>query len=284
MRRLTGLSHVVLVTWSLLVLAPVAWAVLASFKTTGEIFADAWAPPATPRLDTWARAFGAAHIGQYFLNSVIVVGAGTAGTMVLGSMAAYVFARYPFPGSRVLYLAFVAGMAFPVFLALTPLFFVVRDLGTLPVLGPFIGPDTRGGLILVYIAYSLPFAVFFLTAFFRTLPAAVAEAAVIDGCSHTRLFFRIMLPMARPGLVSVTVFNVVGQWNQYLLPLVLLSGSARDKWVLTQGIADLATEANYTADWPALFAALSMSILPVIAVYAVFQRQIHTGLTAGVAK
>jgi N-acetylglucosamine transport system permease protein len=281
---LTGLSHAALVIWALLVLTPVVWTFLASFKTTGEIFSDAWSPPATLRLDNWARAFSTAHIGQYFLNSVLVVGLSTLGTMLLGAMAAYIFARYPFRGSRALYLVFVAGMAFPVFLALTPLFFVVRNLGSLPLIGPFIGLDSHGGLILVYIAYSLPFTVFFLAAFFRTLPTAVAEAAVVDGCSHTRLFFRIMLPMARPGLVSVTIFNVIGQWNQYLLPLVLLSGNARDKWVLTQGIADISTSAGYAADWPALFAALSMTMLPMIAVYAVFQRQIQAGLTAGAVK
>jgi N-acetylglucosamine transport system permease protein len=93
-----------------------------------------------------------------------------------------------------------------------------------------------------------------------------------------------MLPMARPGLVSIAIFNLIGQWNQYLLPLVLLSGNARDKWVLPQGIADISTAAGYAADWPALFAALSMTILPVIAVYAVFQRQIQTGLTTGAVK
>src|SRR5690606_8695688 len=134
------------------------------------------------------------------------------------------------------------------------------------------------------IAYSLPFTVFFLAAFFRTLPTAVAEAAFVDGASHTRVFFQIMLPMAKPGIVSVTIFNVLGQWNQYQLPLVLLSGEARDKWVLTQGIASISTAAGYDADWSALFAALSMAILPMIIVYTVFQRQIQAGLTAGALK
>jgi ABC-type glycerol-3-phosphate transport system permease component len=141
MRRnvLAGLSHLALLIWAVLMLAPVAWTFLASFKTTEEIFGDAWSLPATPRLDNWARAFDTAHIGRYFLNSVLVVGPSTLGTMVLGAMAAYIFARYPFRGGRALYLIFASGMAFPVFLALTPLFFVVRNLGTLPVIGPYIG-------------------------------------------------------------------------------------------------------------------------------------------------
>lgn len=192
-------------------------------------------------------------------------------------------ARYSFRGGRALYLLFVSGLAFPVYLALTPLFFVVQNMGTLPLIGPFIGLNTHAGLVLVYIAYSLPFTVFFLAAFFRTLPTQVAEAAFVDGASHTRVFFQIMLPMARPGIISITVFNILGQWNQYQIPLVLLAGD-KDKWVLTQGIAEISTAAGYDADWAALFAALSMAILPMLVIYTIFQRQIQAGLTAGALK
>jgi len=216
---------------------------------------------------------------------VIVVALSTFGTMLFGSMAAYVLARYKFIGNRTIYYFFIAGLAFPVFLALSPLFFVVKQTGTLPLVGQFIGLNTRGGLILVYIAYSLPFTVFFMAAFFKTLPTSVAEAAVIDGASHTMLFFRVMLPMARSGLVSIGIFNIVGQWAQYNIPVVLMSDTTdKSKWVLTQGIADISVQAGYHSDWPALFAALILSILPMIAIYAVFQRQIQSGLTAGAVK
>ncbi|MGJ6960949.1 carbohydrate ABC transporter permease [Streptosporangium sp. G11] len=280
---LSALTHVALLVWTVLVVVPIVWTFLASVKSEDEIFGDAWSLPASIRLDNWARAWEQAHIGQYMINSVVVVAFGTFGTMLFGSMAAYVLARYRFRGNRAIYLLFVSGLAFPVYLALTPLFFVVQNMGTLPVVGPFIGLNTHGGLVLVYIAYSLPFTVFFLAAFFRTLPGAVAEAAFVDGASHARVFFQIMLPMAKPGIVSVTIFNVLGQWNQYQLPLVLLN-SDRDKWVLTQGIADISTAAGYDADWSALFAALSMAILPMLIVYTLFQSQIQKGLTAGAIK
>jgi N-acetylglucosamine transport system permease protein len=273
---LSGLGHFFLALWALLVIAPLLWTFLASFKSNEEIFGNAWSLPGSLRWDNWARAWTEAHVGQYFLNSVFVVGASTFGTMLLGSMAAYVLARYQFRGNRLIYLLFVSGLAFPVFLALVPLFFVVRNLGLL---------GTFTGLILVYIAYSLPFTVFFLAAFFKTLPNSVAEAALIDGCSHTRLFFQVMLPMAKPGLVSITIFNILGQWNQYLLPLTLLPGTdVQDKWVLTQGIANIQTNAGFEADWGGLFAALTMAILPMIVMYAIFQRQIQQGLTAGAVK
>lgn len=271
---LTTIAHIALVAWAIIVIAPMVWTFLASLKTNSEIFGDAWALPGALRFDSWARAWTTAHVGTYFINSVIVVAFGTFGTMLLGSMAAYVLARYKFFGNRFIYYMFVAGLAFPVFLALVPLFFIVRNLGLL---------NTHTGLVLVYIAYSLPFTVFFLCAFFKTLPTSIAEAAVMDGASHTRLFFQVMLPMAKPGLISVTIFNIIGQWNQYLLPVVLMS-DARDKWVLTQGIKDISVNAGYEADWPALFAAVTMSILPMIVVYAIFQRQIQAGLTAGALK
>ncbi|RVX44037.1 N-acetylglucosamine transport system permease protein [Nonomuraea polychroma] len=271
---LNALSHVALAVWALLIIAPLAWTFLASFKTNTEIFGDPLQLPGALRLDSWGRAWDKAHIGQYMLNTVVVVFFGTAGTMLFGSMAAYVLARYRFIGNKLIYYYFVAGLAFPVFLALGPLFFVVKQFGLL---------NSHIGLVLVYIAYSLPFTVFFLAAFFRTLPDAVAEAALIDGASHTRTFFQIMVPMAKPGLISITIFNVLGQWNQYLLPLVLLAGDP-DKWVLTQGIAAISTLAGYEADWPALFAALSMTILPVMIVYIIFQRQIQSGLGTGALK
>ncbi|MDP9865805.1 MULTISPECIES: carbohydrate ABC transporter permease [Streptosporangium] len=270
-----ALSHVALLIWAILIIGPILWTFLASFKTNAEIFGDPITLPASLGWDAWGRAWEKAHIGQYMINTVFVVVCSTAATMLLGSMAAYVLARYAFPGNRAIYFLFVSGMTFPVFLALVPLFFVVKNLGLI---------DTHLGVILVYTAYSLPFTVFFLSAFFKTLPTSVAEAAMMDGCSHTRTFFQIMVPMARPGLVSITIFNVLGQWNQYLLPIVLLSGNVENKWLITQGIANISTSAGYEADWPGLFAALSMTIIPVMIIYIIFQRQIQSGLTSGAVK
>ncbi|WP_433243141.1 carbohydrate ABC transporter permease [Streptosporangium sp. CA-135522] len=270
-----SLSHIALLVWAILIIGPILWTFLASFKTNAEIFGDPITLPSSLGWDSWGRAWEKAHIGQYMLNTVFVVVCSTAATMLLGSMAAYVLARYSFPGNRAIYFLFVSGMTFPVFLALVPLFFVVKNLGLI---------DTHLGVILVYTAYSLPFTVFFLSAFFKTLPTSVAEAAMMDGCSHTRTFFRIMVPMAKPGLISITIFNILGQWNQYLLPIVLLSGNVEDKWLITQGIANISTNAGYEADWPGLFAALSMSIIPVMIVYIIFQRQIQSGLTSGAVK
>jgi N-acetylglucosamine transport system permease protein len=273
-RLLSGLGHILLAAWAVVILFPLVFSALASFKSNTEIFiGNPYAFPSDWDFASFGRAWSKAKIGSYFINSVIVVAFSTFGTMLLGSMAAYVLARYKFVGNRLVYFFFVAGLAFPVYVVLTPLYLVVDQLGML---------NTHYGLILVYIAYSLPFTVFFLAAFFKTLPNAVAEAALIDGASHAKLFFRVMLPMARPGLVSITIFNIIGQWNQYVLPLALLQD--KDKYVLTQGIANISTNAGYEADWAALFAALTIAIIPMIIMYTLFQRQIQSGLTAGAVK
>jgi N-acetylglucosamine transport system permease protein len=265
-----ALAHVVLALWTVTVVVPFAWALLASTKTTREIFGSPWSLPESPRWGNFASAWDKG-VGEYLLNSVVVVTGGVVLTMLLGSMVAYVLARYPFPGNRAIYYLFAAGMMFPVFLAIVPLFFVVRGFGML---------STYHGLILVYTAYSLPFTVFFMHAFFRTLPTSVAEAAVLDGCSHTSTFFRVMLPMAKPGLLSIGVFNVLGQFNQFVLPSFL----SPEKPVLAQGIATMLASTRYESDWGGLFAALAIAMVPVVIVYVVFYRQIQAGLTSGTLK
>ncbi|WP_371655257.1 MULTISPECIES: carbohydrate ABC transporter permease [unclassified Streptomyces] len=266
-------SHGVLILWAFMVVIPLLWAVMASFKDDNSILSTPWALPDKLHFDNWSRAWTQAHMSDYFVNTILVVGGSLIGTLLLGSMAAYVLARFDFPGNRFIYYLFIGGMSFPIMLALVPLFYVMNNLSLL---------NTTHGLILVYIAYSLPFTVFFLTSFFRTLPTSVAEAAMIDGASHTRTFFQVMLPMARPGLISVGIFNFLGQWNQYMLPTVL--NTDPDKRVLSQGLVELATSQGYKGDWSGLMAGLVMAMLPVLAAYIVFQRQVVAGLTAGALK
>ncbi|MGW4031127.1 carbohydrate ABC transporter permease [Streptomyces sp. NPDC004838] len=272
-RVLNVFSHGILIIWAIMVVMPLLWAVMTSFKTDRAIFTSPWALPDKLHFSNWSRAWTEAHMSDYFLNTILVVGGSLIGTLLFGSMAAYVLARFDFPGNRFLYFLFIGGMSFPVILALVPLFYVLQNMALL---------NTLHGLILVYIAYSLPFTVFFLTAFFRTLPTSIAEAAFMDGASHTRTFFQVMLPMAKPGLISVGIFNFLGQWNQYLLPTVL--NTEPEKKVLSQGLVQLAVSQGYKGDWSGLFAGLVMAMLPVLAAYIIFQRQVVAGLTAGALK
>jgi N-acetylglucosamine transport system permease protein len=267
-------SHAFLVLWVVLAAGPLIWVALTAFRPSVDILSDPMGWPDSLHWENFTNAWTEANIGQYTLNSLIILAGSLTGTMLLGSMAAYVIARFTFPGNRFIFMLFAGGMMFPVILALVPLFAVMENFGLL---------DTRPGLMIAYIAYSLPFTTFFLTSFFRTLPTGVQEAAMVDGASHTRTFFQIMLPMAKPGLVSIGIFNFLGQWNQYLLPL-LLNNEEEKSYVLPQGLATLAVSQGYRGDWGALFAGLTIAMLPVLVVYAVFQRQVQAGLTAGALK
>ncbi|MCD0447373.1 carbohydrate ABC transporter permease [Glycomyces sp. A-F 0318] len=260
--------------WALLVIVPVVWIVMTSFKTSREIASDPLALPEALHWANYANAWTNGNIGSFFLNTLQVMVFSVTGTMLLGAMAAYVIARYEFFGNRLIYFGFAAGMMFPVFLALFPLFKTLSNVSLL---------NTYTGLVLVYIAYSLPFTVFFLTAFFRTLPSGVAEAAVVDGAGHYRLFFQVMLPMAKPGLIAITIFNILGQWNQFLLPLVLMNRNPDDA-VISQGLANLAMRQGYEGDAGALFAGTVLAMVPIFIAYVIFQRQIQAGLTAGAIK
>jgi len=276
-------SHGFLAIWALLIVLPLIWVVLGSFKTDTQINSDAWSWPEAFKFDAFGRAWEKG-IGGFFANTLIVLLGSVTLTMLLGSMAAYVLARYEFKGNRVIYYLFVAGAMFPVYLALVPLFFMVRNLGEI---SPYLGLNSYAGLILVYVAYSLPFTVFFMYSFFRTLPSAVHEAAMLDGCSHSRAFFQIMVPMAKPGLISVGIFNVLGQWNQYILPVTLMqptTAGEADHSMLAQGLVNLALQSGYKSDAPALFAGMTIAMLPVLVVYLSFQRQVQAGLTSATIK
>ena len=272
--RLRGaIIQIVLAIWLLVVLFPFLWLIYTSFKTDREIFFSPWLLPHTWQFDNYARAWVGAHIGTFFLNSVVVVAFSLAFTVLLSAMTAYVLARYEFPGRQFITYGFMAGMTFPVFLALVPLFFLVKTVGLI---------DTLPGLVVAYVAYSLPFSIFFLLGFFRSLPSELGEAAIIDGASQQQVFWRIMFPLAQPGLLTVAIFNFLGQWNQYILPLVLIQNSA--KYVLTQGLAYMAIQQYYTNDWSGLFAALVIVMIPTILVYAIFQGQLSRGITVGALK
>lgn len=265
--------YLFLILWSLMVIFPMVWVVASSLKTDKEIFMSPWQLPSQLMFDNFVRAWGKANIGLYFANSLLVILPSIFFTLLFSAMAGYVLARFTFPGNRFIFYAFLGGMLFPVMLALVPLFFLLQSLSIV---------DTRFGLILVYIAYSLPFTVFFMTGFFKTLPTEVLEAATMDGANNFQLFFLVVIPLAQNGLVSMGIFNFLGMWNQYILPLVLLTSSG--KYVLSQGLAFLAHQQRYQSDWSGLFAAIVIVMLPTLIVYAIFQNQIQRGLTVGALK
>jgi N-acetylglucosamine transport system permease protein len=267
------LSHGVMIIWTIIIVLPFIWVLMSSFKTTKEILAAPFTFPTTLHLENYANAWTTSGVGSYFANTLIVVGISLVLVMLLGAMCAYVLARFRFIGNRVIYYLMLAGLTFPVFLAIVPLFFVLRSVGLL---------GSLPGLILTYVAFALPFTVFFLHSFFRTLPDEIYEAAQIDGASEWRTFFQVMLPMARPGMATVAIFNFLGLWNQFLLPVAL--NPDQNNYVLTQGMASFASQAGYSVDFGALMAAVVITVTPVLIVYIIFQRQLQGSVSQGTMK
>jgi len=263
-------SHVLLIIWSAIVIVPFLWTLLSSLKDTRAILTDPFSLPDRLHWENYANAWTGSGIGRYFLNTVIIVIAATFLVMVLGAMLAYVLARFKFIGNKLIYNIMLLAMMFPIFLAVVPLFFLLQKMKML---------STMPGLIIVYVAFALPFTMFFLYSFFLQLPQEIYEAAIVDGAGEWRTFFTVMLPMAAPGLASVAIMNFVGLWNQYLLPLVL--NSKRENYVLSQAMASFASRAGYAVDFGALFAASVITILPVFLVYVLFQRQLQGSVTQG---
>ncbi|WP_433677453.1 carbohydrate ABC transporter permease [Microbacterium gorillae] len=272
--RAVGISsHVVLGLWSLVVILPMIWTVIGSFKTTPEIFSSPFGLPASWNFDNYVNAWVKNNFGGMFLNTIIVVGVSLALVMVLGAMCAYVLARFSLPGSRVVYYLMLAGLTFPVFLAIVPLFFILQGMGLL---------NTLPGLIITYVAFALPFTVFFLFSFFKSLPYEIQEAAYVDGASEWRTFFQVMLPMAKPGMAAIAIMNFLGLWNQFLLPISL--NTNQDNYVLSQGMATFASAAGYQVDFGAMFAAVVITIVPVLVVYILFQRQLQGSVSQGTSR
>ncbi|WP_249361250.1 carbohydrate ABC transporter permease [Cutibacterium avidum] len=266
-------AHILLAIWTIIVVLPLLWTLMTSFKSTSEIFASPFSWPSNLHWENFTNAWNEAHIGDYFLNTVIVVFSALAIVMVLGAMSSYVLARYRFRGNKAIYVLMLAGNTFPIFLAVVPLFFTLKNLGL---------TNSVPGLIITYVAFALPFTVFFLYAFFKTLPYEIYEAAQIDGAGEWTTFFKVMLPMAKPGFASVAIFNFLGLWNQYLIPIAI--NSKEDNYVLSQGLATFATKMGYEVDFGALFASVTLTVIPVVLVYIVFQRQLHGSLSQGTMK
>jgi N-acetylglucosamine transport system permease protein len=266
---------IILLLWTACVLYPLLWTVLGALKDNAQFLqGKPWDLPKFPLIWlNFSYVWDKYHIGSYFLNSLTVTVASTVLAALLSATTAYVLARYAFKGSRLLYTIYMASMMIPMILGLIPLFFLLNDMHMI---------NSLLGLSLVYGIGVLPFGVFVLVGFFKSLPKEMEEAAAIDGASLYRTFFQIMLPLARPGMISVSIMNVLNIWNEYIMGTVFINDPG--KYTLPVGIAIMQSEMQYRTEWGPLFAALLISMAPVLLFYVVFQKQIAGGITAGAVK
>ncbi|MER5428494.1 carbohydrate ABC transporter permease [Streptomyces sp. NPDC002588] len=277
------LTHTVVAALALAIAVPVAWVLLASLKRKSEFFGSPWTLPKGLHFQNYTDAFVTAHMGRYFLTSVLVTALGLVFVMAVSVPAAYVVARYEFRGRRLVEIALLGGLFVNVNYIVVPIFLMLVDwdralVDVFPD-GFFI--DNPAILSLVYAATSIPFTIYLLTAYFRSIPVEYEEAAALDGASRLRVMTRIMVPMARPAITTAILFNFLAYWNDFIISLTLLPGEGK---TLQVGLLNLFTAQKAAADYGRLYAGMVIVIVPVLLVYAVIQRRLIEGIAAGGVK
>ncbi|MGB9686538.1 MAG: carbohydrate ABC transporter permease [Rectinema subterraneum] len=275
MFKLNGLQKAI--AWIFLALLafvnlyPIGIMILSSFKSTREIFLKPFNLPAVWRWSNYVSAWQRADFATYFKNSILVTAASIAAILLVSSMAAYVIARFDFKFKRGIYLFLLAGLALPTRLAIIPIFLIMRSLHLL---------NKLSGLVIVYAAGGIAFSVFLLVNFFKKLPRDIEDSAKIDGAGPFRIYWQIDLPLLKPALVTVAMFNFIDVWNDFFFPLILLS--SRVKKTIPLGLQAFFGE--YTIEWDVLFAALNISVLPILIIFLILSKQFIAGMTEGALK
>jgi raffinose/stachyose/melibiose transport system permease protein len=263
--------------WLLLLLAsglclfPLWAAFIGGFKSTGDLRTNAFGLPRVWVTDNYISIATSARFWQMLGNSAFIAFVTVVLTLLISSMAAFVLAHLRFAGKKWLANYLGLGLTFPFATAVLPVFIRVRDLGLL---------DTYWGVILPQVAFNLGFAVVLLQGFFAELPRDLFEAAFVDGCNYTRIFRQITLPLSRPILATVGVLALIGSWNEYLLPLVMINSDSLYPWPL--GIMQY--QGQYGTDWGKVLAFVSLTLMPALIFYLMAQKHIIAGLTAGAVK
>ncbi|WP_033221315.1 carbohydrate ABC transporter permease [Kitasatospora phosalacinea] len=248
---------------------PVLYIVLGGFRTNSQISTSPAGLPQPWVVANYLNVLKSVTFWGEFANSVVVALASTIGTVVLGLMVSFVLARYDFKLKGAMYSLFAAGLMFPMVIAITPLYIVVKDLGLV---------DNLLGVIIPQIAFGLPTTVIILVPFLRAIPKEIEEAASIDGTSRLGFFFRMVIPLSRPGVVTVGILGFIGSWNNYVLPLYILNSQAN--FTLPLGVQ--AFSSQYSVDTAKVLAFTSLAMLPAMGFFAAFQKKIVGGLTGAV--
>ena len=268
-RILVVAASAVAIGWLVLTVYPIVWVGITAFKTRAELTENVWGLPAEPTLANFSGVMATdPSFARFYLNGLVVTVAAVVVTTMASALAGYAFARIRFRGAGALFAGFLLGLVVPIHATLIPLHGMEVALGLY---------DTLTGLVLPYVAFSLPVGVVLCTGFFRSLPPEIEEAARIDGAGRLRVIFQIAMPLARPALATVVIFTAVTLWNEYAFALALLESPER--FTLPLGLDWFSS--TYAADVPLRCAAIVMGLAPVMAVYLLAERHITRGLAEG---
>ena len=260
--------------FALFCLAALAFMIMSSFKSSKAILESPWALPDTLHLENWAKAWNEGGLAVGFLNSVILVVGSAIATSIVAAPAAYVLSRRVGRFGNAVIIYFVLGLGIPLQIVVLPLYSIMVKLGLI---------DNLFGLFVLYVVFNMPFTVFLLTGFFGTLPAELEDAAAIDGLSANRAFWQIMLPLAQGGLLTSVILNAISAWNETFLSLMFIQSN--QNFTLPLALLNYFSQQQFTgSDYGALFAAVSISVVPMVALYIWFGRRLTEGLVVGTGK
>ncbi|MGJ8609819.1 MAG: carbohydrate ABC transporter permease [Octadecabacter sp.] len=255
--------------WTMFVVLPLLWMVMAAFKTRREIFTDPLGMPAQFTFDSFHRVWGVG-LGTFMANSAFVTFLSVGVIVLVSGMAAYVLARTNTLMMRLIYLMIVAGFAVPVTAVLLPLYQMMSAAGLL---------NNYLGIVLVYAAYGIPFTTILFYAFFLDFPQELEEAARLDGCSRIQIFFRVIVPLSGPAVASAAIFQAVFVWNEFLMALVMLTTPS----MKTMPVGILQLRGEFSSDWPAIMAGLALATIPILVLFISLQKYFVRSL-AGLGK
>ncbi|HIW36062.1 MAG TPA: carbohydrate ABC transporter permease [Candidatus Treponema faecavium] len=260
--------------WVLFTFLLLSWVVFASFSTSQEIFSDhMFKFESGLHFENYVKAWKTQKVSVFFMNSLLYTVVSCAAIIVIAAPAAYVLSRFAFKGSLFIQNMFASALGIPVIMIIMPLFGLVSQLRL---------TNNRWLLIFLYVAINVPFAIFFLLAFFKNLSFTYEEAAAIDGCSPMRTFWQIMLPLAQPGIVTVSIFNFITIWNEYFMSLIFANKTAVRP--VAVGLYNMIQSMRYTGDWGGMFASVVIVFAPTFILYIFLSEKIIAGVTGGAIK
>ncbi|MFD1037215.1 carbohydrate ABC transporter permease [Virgibacillus byunsanensis] len=263
-KRRKLLIHALLILGAVVMVGPFLWMILTSLKTLGE--ASQVPPKIFPSVLQWSNymeVFNSFPFAGFYWNTFITTVAKTVGQLLLCSMAAYAFARIKFPGRNFFFILYLSVLMIPPQAFLIPQYQIIANLGLLNTLSALVLPGLFSA-----------FGTFLLRQFFMTMPDELEEAAKIDGCSHFQIYWRIMLPLAKPGLVALSIFTILWSWNDFLWPLIV--NSSPEKMPLSAGLASL--QGQYSTNFPILMAGTFLASWPLILIFIFFQKSFVEGI------
>jgi raffinose/stachyose/melibiose transport system permease protein len=267
--RASWVTYVVAFALVGICIGPVLYIIIGGFRTNSEITRDPSGFPSTWQIVNYSEVLKSSIFWRQVSNSVICGVFTTLGVVVLGVAASFVLARYNFWGRNAMYALFAAGLMFPMTVAITPLYILIRGIGL---------TDNLAGIILPQIAFALPTTIIILVPFLRAIPKELEEAASIDGASRLGFFFRMVIPLSIPGVVTVGILAFIASWNSYMLPLFILNNEG--SYTLPLGVQAFA--AQYSVDTARVLAFTSLSMIPALVFFSLFERRIIGGLSGAV--